>query len=307
MISPPYLKKGDTIAIVGPAGKISEKQVEKTVETLKNWGFQVTVGKHLFDNQYGYSASDAKRVSDFQTMLDKAEVKAILCARGGYGTNRIVDQLDFSKFNQLPKWIIGFSDITVIHSHIHQNFGVETIHGTMAAGFGNMNTYPETTETLHKALLGKLKGYRFESHKLSRNGTGSGVLTGGNLAILCSLIGTRSDIDTQQKILFIEEVGEHLYRIDRMMVQLKRAGKLDGLAGLLVGGMDELPDTRKDFGKSVYEIITNATGDYDYPVAFDFPGGHGNDNRVLLLGRPCTMKVETNTVLNFSAPFGSNV
>ncbi len=299
MITPPFLKKNDRVAMVAPAGRIAEEKVIKAAETLKNWGFEVILGKHLFQNHFNFASTDEKRLADFQHMLDDPSIRAIICARGGYGTNRIIDQLDFSKFTQHPKWIIGFSDITVLHNHIQRHCGIETIHGTMAAGLTEQKNNAESIQTLRTVLTGGPLSYETGHDPLSRKGNAKGVLTGGNLAILCSLLGTSSEIDTRGKILFLEEVGEHLYKIDRMMVQLRRAGKLSQLAGMLVGGFDDLPDDPSEFGKTAFEIISDATEKYEYPVSFGFPAGHRSDNRTLILGRKIKLEVSDKTRLFF--------
>ena len=227
--------------------------------------------------------------------MDDEEVKAILCARGGYGIIRIIDQIDFSNFLKKPKWIIGYSDITILHSHIHRNFGIETIHGTMAAGL----TDKASAESLRKVLWGEKISYKFDTHPLSKPGSTEGLVVGGNLAILCSLAGSNSDLDTSGKILFIEDIGEYFYRLDRMMWQLKRAGKLENLIGLIVGGMTDMLDNNNPFGKTALEIIIEAVQEYDYPVCFGFPAGHGPDKQTLILGRKVTLSIDRSTCVNF--------
>ena len=291
MTTPEYLKKGDSIAIVAPAGKISKKKINAAVQTFESWGLKVIPGKHLFHAYHQFSATDEERTADFQCMLDDESVKAIICARGGYGVVRIIDRLDFSKFIKNPKWIVGFSDVTIFFSHILTNFGIETLHATMPLNFPEKNIENESLLTLQKALLGEPLNYTFTSFPLSRKGEGKGVLTGGNLSILCSLIGTKSDINTDSKILFIEDVGEYLYRLDRMIWQMKRAGKLERLAGLIVGGMTEMKDNEIPFGRNAYEIIAEAVKEYNYPVCYGFPAGHTDDNSALILGRKIKLTV----------------
>lgn len=295
MIIPKFLYKGDKIAIVAPAGKVKREVVNAAANMLESWGLQVVIGESLFDDHFQYAATDEKRLKDFQGALNNEEIKAILCARGGYGVVRIVDQLDFSKFSKHPKWIIGFSDITILHAHIHTQFGIETLHATMAAGLEDKTS----TETLRKALFGEAIAYELRSHPLSRFGSAEGIVIGGNLAILCSLIGSKSDIDTAGKILFIEDIGEYLYRLDRMMLQLKRAGKLENLVGLIVGGMTDMLDNKDPFGKTAYEIIAETVKEYDYPVCFDFPAGHQEDNRSLIFGRKAILSINESTSVNF--------
>lgn len=291
MTRPEYLKTSDKIAIVAPAGRIAWEKVNMAVKTLESWGLVVELGDHIFDSNFTYSSNDSNRINDFQKALDNKEIKAILCARGGYGSIRIIDSLDFSEFKKSPKWIIGFSDITILHSHIHFNFNIETIHGIMAAGLNSDSTPSSSIDSLKKALFGETLNYEFDLSHLSRKKKAKGILIGGNLAILCSLIGSDSDIDTSGKILFIEEIGEHLYRIDRLMWTLKRAGKLDNIAGLIVGGFTDIPDEASEFGKSAYEIIAEAVKDYKYPVYYGFPAGHLEDNRALVLGREVILDI----------------
>jgi muramoyltetrapeptide carboxypeptidase len=299
MRTPEKLRKGDTIAIIGPAGKIDRSKVRIASNKLESWGLKVVEGAHLFDNEFQYAANDEKRLRDFQMMLDDPQIKAILAARGGYGALRIIDRIDFTRFRKNPKWIIGFSDITVIHSHIQNNLGIETIHGCMAGGFDFRKNDRQSSETLKKALFGETLTYKIDHQYLSRKGICEGELTGGNLTILCCLIGSASDIDADGKILFLEEIGEHHYKIDRMMKMLERAGKLSRLAGLVVGGFTEIHDKPEDFGKAAYEIIDEAVQNYDFPVCFGFPSGHMKDNRALIMGRKARLSVDKETSLDF--------
>ena len=296
MITPPHLNKDDKVAIVAPAGKTDKTVIDFAKKKLESWGLNVVLGEHLFNQHFQYAGTDEERLSDFQKALDDESVKAILCARGGYGLIRIVDQLDFTKFQVNPKWIIGFSDITILHSFIHTNFEIETLHGPMTSGLNEV----DSAETLRKGLFGEVLNYELETHPLSKHGNTNGTLTGGNLAILCSLLGSDSDIDTKGKILFIEDVGEYLYRIDRMMWTLKRSRKLDQIAGLIVGDFNEMKDNDEPFGKSAYEIIAKAVKEYDYPVCFGFPAGHQKDNKSLILGRRVNLSIGDKTTLNFS-------
>ena len=227
MISPKILKKGDRIGIVATARKISIEEIQPAVDILKSWGLEIVLGENLFREQNQFSGSDAERTNDLQNMLDDNFIKAIFCARGGYGTVRIIDKIDFTKFIKTPKWIIGFSDVTVLHSHIH-NLGIETIHAPMLLNFTkNLNA----VETLRKAVLGEKLLYEIPNHSLNRKGNAEGILVGGNLSLLYALTGSESDIDAKGKILFIEDLDEYLYHIDRMMLNLKRSGKLKSLAG----------------------------------------------------------------------------
>ena len=295
MITPDYLNKKDKIAIVAPAGKISKEKVETAINILQGWGLEVLLGTNVFNDYYQYAATDSERLIDLQQALDNPSVKAILFARGGYGAIRIIDQVDWSGFSKNPKWLIGFSDITIFHSHIHKNLKIETIHATMTAGL----TDPVSAESLRKALFGEKLNYEFKTHPLSQKGKAKAILAGGNLAVLCSLIGSASEVDTKGKILFIEDVGEYLYRLDRMMWQLKRTGKLSHLKGLIVGGMTDMKDNETSFGKTAYEIVSEAVIEYDYPVCFGFPAGHMDDNRALILGRKVNLNVDDSSTLNF--------
>lgn len=292
LIQPLYLKKGDKIGIVACARKISREEIQPAVDILKSWELEVVLGNNLFNADNQFSGTDNERAEDLQQMLDDSSIKAIISARGGYGTIRIIDLLDFSKFKQNPKWIIGYSDITVLHSHIH-NLGFETIHATMPINF---MVDKEATESLRRALFGEKIEYNFESHPLNRNDKAEGQLIGGNLSLLYALSGSISDIDTQGKILFIEDLDEYLYHIDRMMINLKRSGKLKNLAGLIVGGMTDMKDNTIPFGKSAEEIILDTVKEYDYPVCFNFPAGHIDKNMALIFGKKLTFEVKENKV-----------
>ncbi len=287
MKTPLYLKKGDKIGIVACAGKISRDAIQPAIDILKDWGLEVVLGKNLFKTDHQFSAKDAERATDLQRMLDDTSVKAIISARGGYGTIRIIDKINFSKFKKYPKWIIGYSDITVLHSHIH-TMGIETIHATMPINFTKNK---EATESLRKALFGEKLDYEIKSHPLNRKGETKAQLVGGNLSLLYALAGSVSDIDTKGKILFIEDLDEYLYHIDRMMMNLKRAGKLKNLKGLIVGGMTGMKDNTILFGKTVEEIILDAVKEYNYPVCFNFPAGHIDRNFALVLGRKVKLSV----------------
>lgn len=295
MKTPPYLIKGDKIAIVAPAGKIDHDVVNNAVRKLESMGLNVVIGKNVFNNHFQYAATDIERLDDFQQALDDNNVKAILCARGGYGIIRIIDKINFSNFKQKPKWIIGFSDVTVLHSHIFSCFGIETLHATMAAGLKD----DLSANSLRNCLFGEWINYEYKTEEYSRKGNAVGKLVGGNLAILCSLIGSKSDLDTTGKILFLEDVGEYLYRLNRMMLQLKRARKLENLAGLIVGGLTDMKDNDNPFGKTSHEIIAEAIEEYGYPVSFGFPAGHQKDNRALILGRKATLSIDENTIVHF--------
>ncbi|MCB0699179.1 MAG: LD-carboxypeptidase [Chitinophagales bacterium] len=281
---PPYLKRGDTVGITCPAGYVSEDRIRFAIETLKLWGFNVKVGTTVGNEHHYFSGTDGERLNDLQNMLDDPSVKAILMGRGGYGTSRIVDNLDWTKFKLNPKWICGFSDITVLHSHLHATMQIPSLHGPMTGAFRPDTINSDHIQQCYAALTGGSLYYHTEPSKLNRLGSANGILVGGNLAILSHLVGSKSDIDTTEKILFIEDIGEHLYKVDRMLLTLKRAGKLSKLRGLVVGGFTEMEDTERPFGKTVEEIIRNAVEEYDYPVCFDFPVGHIEENHTLALG-----------------------
>lgn len=297
MIQAPYLKKGDKIAIVASARKISMEEINPAIAILKSWGLEIVPGKNLFKSDNQFSGTDKERAEDLQTMLDDPSVKAIISARGGYGTIRIIDAIDFTKFKQHPKWIVGYSDITVLHSHIH-NLGIETLHATMPINF---TKNASATESLRKALFGEHLMYETEKHLLNREGNAEGELIGGNLSLIYALTGSISDIHTQGKILFLEDLDEHLYHIDRMMMNLKRSGKLDHLAGLVVGGMTDMKDNAIPFGKTAEEIIIDTVKEYSYPVCLNFPAGHIDKNMAIYFGKKVKLIVKSKTTLTFPA------
>lgn len=293
---PPYLKKGDTIGIVAPAGYMPIEKMQACIETLDSWGYNVKLGSTTHSESRNYfSGTDDERLKDLQEMLDDHSIKAILCARGGYGLSRIIDELNFKKFRKHPKWIIGFSDITVLQSHILSNFKIPTIHAPMAAAFNEgENQY---IQSLKNTMEGKPAHYEASAHAFNHTGQAKGQLVGGNLSLLAHLTGTNSDIKTKGKILFLEDIGEYLYNIDRMLIQLKRAGKINKLAGLIIGGFTDTKDTERPFGKSVYELIYEQVRDYDYPVCFGFPVSHEKENVALKIGMKYHLDVSTNGVV----------
>ncbi|HEX7411008.1 MAG TPA: LD-carboxypeptidase [Bacteroidales bacterium] len=299
MITPPYLKTGDKVAIIATARKVSLAEMEPAIAQLKSWGLKVITGNYLSAEYNQFAGTDEERTADIQQMLDDADVKAIFCARGGYGSVRIIDWLDFKRFVASPKWIVGYSDITVFHSHINRNFGIETLHGTMPVNFPPDGSETPSTESLRKALFGEDIHYRFASHPLNRNGAASGDVIGGNLSMLYSLSASSSDVDTDGKILFFEDVDEYLYHIDRMMMNLKRSGKLGRLAGLVVGGMTKMNDNTIPYGLTAEEIVANAVVEYDFPVCFNFPAGHQDNNFALIMGRQAELSVADEVELRF--------
>lgn len=297
MHTPGYLKKGDRIALLSPSRAISEQQTDIAKQVFTSWGLEVVEGKHTYSKHNQFAGTDEERAGDFQQMLDDSDIRAIICNRGGYGAVRIIDKLDFSKFEEYPKWIVGYSDITVFHSHIQRNFNIETIHSVMSVNINVQNANNPSLSSLKNALFGDKIEYHLPQKEGQREGRTTGILTGGNLSLLISLLGSKSDVDTSGKILFIEDLDEYLYHIDRMMMALKRAGKLVHLAGLIVGGMSKMRDNEVPFGKTAEEIIMDVVSEYDYPVYVGFPAGHTDDNRALILGRNVSMKVGEEFVL----------
>ncbi len=296
--TPPYLKKGDTIGIVCPAGYMAAEKVQTCINTLQEWGYKVKLGKTVGgDSPTYFSGTDEERLADFQQMLDDDEVKAVLCGRGGYGMGRIVDSLDFKKFKKHPKWIVGYSDITVLHSHFYSNYYISSLHAPMAGAFNDEGFKNEYVLSLKNVLAGKRIKYSCPAHEFNRKGEAIGELVGGNLALLANITGTDSDIKTRDRILFIEDVGEYSYNIDRMLHQLKRSGKLSRLAGLIIGGFTEMKDTERPFGKTVYEIIRDIIQEYGYPVCFDFPVSHSDRNYALKIGAGYKLKVGKSKVI----------
>lgn len=295
---PPYLQPGDTIAIVCPGGYMSLERAQTCIDTLGKWGYRVQTGKTLGGDSSNYFAgTDKERLADFQDALDDPEVKAILCGRGGYGIGRIIEQIDFSRFKKDPKWIIGFSDVTVLHAHIYANYKIATLHAPMAGAFNDDGAAGEYVQSLRHALEGKTAKMHCAPHPFNRKGEAIGELVGGNLSLLAHLTGTSSDIKTKGRILFLEDVGEYLYNIDRMLYQLRRSGKLDRLAGLIIGGFSELKDTTRPFGQSIETIIHDIVKEYDYPVAFGFPVSHEKENYALKVGMGYKLKVGKNRTM----------
>ena len=292
-ITPPYLQKGDRVAIVCPAKKLP-KPMHDAIALLQSWGLEVVLGETVTAGYHQFAGNDALRAQDLQQYINDDSIKAIFAARGGYGTVRIIDLVDFSRLTTHPKWIIGFSDITVLHAHLYRNYDLSTIHGQMPINIPDATA--TSVETLRKTLFGEELSYQIAPHPLNRTGKAEGVLIGGNLAILISVLGSVSDYDYNGKILFIEDVGEYLYSIDRMMYCLKRAGKLKNLAGLIVGGFTNLQDNDIPFGQTAQEIIKAAVEEYDYPVCFDFPAGHVSDNWAMVFGSLIEMQVNSDIV-----------
>lgn len=292
---PPKIKPGDKIRIVSPAGKIDEKYVLPAVEWFQKQGYHVELGNHVFDTHFQFAGTDKQRRKDLQTALDDPDCKVILCSRGGYGTVRIIDKLNFSGFLENPKWLVGFSDITILHACIN-NFNIPTIHGAMPRYFFHENgTVNENLDSLMRMLTGEGIHYETPCSDFNRKGTARAELVGGNLSIISSLQGIFYDLDTDGKILFLEDIDEFLYRTDRMIHQLKLSGKLDNLAGLILGDFTDMKDNESPFGMNVHEIIADAVKDRKYPVCFGFPAGHNKLNLALMFGREWELNVAEST------------
>jgi muramoyltetrapeptide carboxypeptidase len=284
---PSYLKKGDLILIIATARKTSPQLIEPAIDILINWGLQVETGANLYKVQNQFAGSDEERASDLQWAINHPKAKAVLFSGGGYGSLRIIDRVKFGKINKYPKWFIGYSDVTVIHNRLN-HLGIASVHGTMAFQFTKNHA---ATQTLRNQLFGKKIKYRLGAHLLNRKGKAQAEMVGGNLSLLYAVSGSIDDLNTKNKILFIEDLDEYLYHIDRMMLQLKRSGKLKHLKGLIVGGMSEMKDNQVPFGKSAEEIILDAVKEYRYPVCFNFSAGHVDNNFALCLGMKATLTV----------------
>lgn len=281
---PDWLKKNDKVGLLAPARKISFEEIHSSLDWLENNGFQPVLSSNIFHEDHQFSGNDAERAADLQLFLDDPEIKAILCVRGGYGTVRLIDRLDFSTFVKYPKWICGYSDVTVLHSHIFQNFHIPTIHGVMPFNVGKNWQEDPNCHSLLQALKGENISYTFAHHPLNKTGKIKGKIVGGNLSILYSLLGSSSDIHTKNCILFVEDLDEYLYHIDRMMMSLKRNGKLKNIAALMVGSMIQMNDNSIPFGKTAEEIIAEHCANYDFPLCFNAPAGHGEQKYALRLG-----------------------
>ncbi len=287
---PPNLKTGDVIGITSPAGYITVEELQPAIQQMESWGLKIKIGDSIGKRYFNFGGTDAERAQDFQRMMDDPSVKAIMCARGGYGAIRIIDMLDFSAFLNKPKWIIGFSDITVMHCHINSNYNIATIHSKMCNSFPEDWTKAEPQQTatilsIKHALMGSKMQYIAVPHERNRAGIAEATLVGGNLKTIETLTGTRSEINTTDKFLFVEDTGEYLYSVDRMFWNLQRTGKLSQLKGLIIGGFKIKPDDPgEEFGKTVYDIVWEKVKNYQYPVCFDFPVGHQKNNYALKCG-----------------------
>lgn len=299
---PPYLKAGDTVAIVAPSGilKNREDEIKQAQDLLKRWGLHSVVGKHVFNAENHFAGTDDERCEDLQKAMDDPKISAIWCARGGYGTVRILDKLNFELFNKHPKWLIGYSDITALHSQIH-NQGVESLHAIMCVSLPKDELEIEASiNTFKNALFGAPLTYTLEGSTYNKTGQTSGQLVGGNLTLLHTMLGSDTSINTDGKILFIEEIGEYKYHIDRMLQSLKRAGYFDNCKGVIVGGMSKMRTNTTLWGTSVEQLILDALADYSFPIAFNMPAGHDKDNRALILGRTINLLVsKTNSTIIF--------
>ncbi len=297
---PPFLQPGDCIGICAPARKVSPEEMKDGIDWLVAQGFQVKVSQYLYGENHQFSGTDEERAADLQSLIDDPKVKAIIFARGGYGCVRIVDKIDFSSLEKNPKWLIGFSDVTVLHSHMNIHHSICTLHAPMMINLMNDKRNEEAASKIIDIITGKNIRYNeVTTNYLNREGSCEGELVGGNLSLLYSLAGTPTGLSTDGKILFIEDLDEYLYHVDRMIMQLKRADKLKHLKGLIVGGMSDMRDNAIPYGKSAIEIIAEAVAEYDYPVCFDFPSGHIDRNLPLVLGTDVLLEVENEVTLNF--------
>jgi muramoyltetrapeptide carboxypeptidase len=295
MTTPPYLQKSDKVAVISTAKRTEPHEIEEALTTLKSWGLEPVIGTNAFAADGFLAGTDEQRTADLQQMLDDTTIKAIFFTKGGYGTLRIIDTIDFTTFKQNPKWLIGYSDITLLHSHVH-NFGIQTLHAVMLQGYANST--PESSESIRKAIFGESLEYNFSvnAHNRGESSLIKGTLVGGNLSMLYAAIGSESEMDTDGKILFIEDIDEYLYHYDRMLVSLKRAGKLTNLKALVVGALIDIKDSTIPFGRDAYQITLEQTAQYGYPVYFNFPAGHTKDNRALIMGSNVVISQHNETI-----------
>lgn len=293
LIKPPFLKVGDTVAIVAPSGVLKNRtdEVGRSKALLESWGLKVVIGKHVFSKNGHFAGTDSERCEDFQKALDDPSIKAIWSARGGYGTVRIIDKLDYTKFKKKPKWIIGYSDITALHNQLH-NLGYETIHALMCTSLTkDESEVKNAIDTFKDAIFGKKLSYQLAGSKYNKTGTVTAPLVGGNLTVLHTMLGSKTNIDTSGDIIFLEEVGEYAYHIDRMLQSLKRSGYFDNCKGILVGDISKVRYNDQDFGRTIEEIFLDIVADKNIPVAFNMPAGHEKDNRAMILGAKVTLSV----------------
>ena len=292
LIQPEYLKSGDTISIVAPSGVLNnfDDKITKAINIFKSWGLNVVIGNHIFDKNGHFAGTDKNREKDFQKALDNKNIKAIWCARGGYGAVRIIDNLNFDSYLKNPKWIIGFSDITVIHNKLNL-LNSESIHAMMITGFDDIDQNNDSLSKLKNVLFGDNLSYSINSNKNNKTGKSEGILVGGNLTLIQSTIGSKTELKMKDKILFIEEIGEYAYHIDRMLYSLKRADYFENCKGLIVGQISDVKKNTTDFGRSINEIILDILDEYNFPILFDFPAGHEKTNFPIILGRKVILDV----------------
>jgi len=288
---PPYLKEGDKVGIISTARKISEEEVQPAVNKFQEWGLEVVKGKNLHSEYHQFAGTKQQRTDDLQKMLNDKSIKAIFCARGGYGTVQIIDDINWDAFRRKPKWIVGYSDITVLHSHLQRQIGVESIHATMPINFPNNGEDDNAIISLKSALFSGKTNYHFNGHKLNRIGIANGKIGGGNLSILYSLLGSASDLSANTDIMFIEDLDEYIYHIDRMMMNMERNGKFIHLKALVIGGMSDMNDNTIPYGQTAEEIILEITKKYSFPICFNFPAGHIKDNRAIIMGRETIIEI----------------
>lgn len=294
MKQPPFLKPGDTIGIIAPSRKIGPDKIEPCIQLFESWGLKVLLGKNVYAEDNQFAGTDNQRRQDFQDMLDKESVKAIICARGGYGTVRMLGNLNLNAFKKNPKWIIGYSDITAIHSFFFTKLACPTIHGIMPVNYDAAEGETISWQKLRSLIFGDLPEYYIDPHPFNNEGQTQGKVVGGNLSVLYSLSGTAYDIDTRGCILFMEDLDEYLYHIDRMMMNLKLSGKLDHLKGMIIGGMSDMKDNTIPFGKDALEIISDYTRKCNFPVIYNFPAGHITPNFPLIFGREASILADKN-------------
>ena len=303
LIQPPYLKAGDTVAIVAPSGilKNREGEIQQAINLLDSWGLHAVVGKHVFNKADHFAGTDDERCEDLQNAMDNPTISAIWCARGGYGTVRILDKLDYTNFKKHPKWVIGYSDITALHNQLH-NEGFESLHALMCVNLTkDLSEIQDTVDSFKEALFGMPRDYSLKPSKYNKVGYTSGQLVGGNLTMLHTMLGSETSIDTSGKILFFEEIGEYKYHIDRMLQSLKRAGYFENCKGVVVGNMSKLRKNTTLWGTSVEQLVLDAFSEFDFPIAFNMPAGHEKDNRALVLGRKVSLNVgKDKTLVIFS-------
>lgn len=299
MITPPYLKPGDTVGIISPARCILPKEITIASKILKLWKLNVKIGKNALNQDNQFAGTDDERAADLQEMLNDKMVKAILCTRGGYGTIRLIEKINSYALVKMPKWIVGYSDITVLHAVLNHHINIKSIHGIMPLYFSSADN--KALESLKSILFGNKPEYIVPAHPLNITGRTEGTLIGGNLSVMYSMAGTKYDIDTKGKILFLEDLDEYLYHIDRMMMNFKLAGKLEKLRGIIVGGMTNMHDNEIPFGKNAFEIIKDVAKEYNFPIVFNFPAGHVADNLAMILGNDVTLLVDKEkSILRFS-------